>query len=326
MRRRKFLSLVGGAAAWPLTARAQQLALPAIGYLSSGTPKSDAAFYLAPFRQGLGETGYVEGQNVAIEYRWAEFQNDRLPSLAADLVHRSVTVIAAFGGTPPAVAAKAATSTIPIVFYSGVDPVKSGLVVSLNRPGGNLTGIAVLQAELVAKRIEVLHETVPKALVLALLVNPTNRYSETETQVADDGARRLGLQLHVVRASTANDIDIAFDTMAEVQAGALIVGADLFLHSQRKQLVTLAAKHALPTIYGERGYVTAGDLMSYGPNLLEVHRLIGIYCGKILKGAKAAELPVEQSKVEFVVNLKTAETLGITFPLPLVGRADEVIE
>jgi putative tryptophan/tyrosine transport system substrate-binding protein len=328
MRRREFITLVGGAVIiGPLAANAQQLAPPVIGYLSTGTPKSDAAFYLAPFRQGLGETGYIEGQNVAIEYRWAEFQNDRLPDMAADLVRRSVSVIATIGGTPPALAAKAATSTIPIVFYSGVDPVQFGLVASLNRPGRNLTGIAALQAELIAKRIELLHETVSKASVLALLVNPTNRYTETETQVVYDGARRLGLQLHVVRASTANDIDIAFDTMTETQAGALIVSADLFLHSQRKQLVALAAQRALPTIYPWREYVTAGGMMSYGPNLLEANRLIGVYSGKILRGAKAAELPVEQNtKVEFVVNLRTAESLGITFPLPLIGRADEVIE
>jgi putative ABC transport system substrate-binding protein len=202
-----------------------------------------------------------------------------------------------------------------------------GLLSASTGPGGNLTGIAALQAELIAKRIELLHEIVPKASALALLVNPTNHYTETETQVVDDGARRLGLQLHVVRASTANDIDMAFDGMAEVHAGALVVSADLFLHSQRKQLVTLAAKHALPTMYPWREFVTAGGLMSYGPNLLEANRLIGIYSGKILKGAKVAEFPVEQNtKVEFVVNLKTAETLGIIFPLPLVGRADEVIE
>jgi putative ABC transport system substrate-binding protein len=247
--------------------------------------------------------------------------------MAADLVRHSASVIATIGGTPPALAAKAATSTIPIVFYSGVDPVQFGLVASLNRPGGNLTGIAALQAELIAKRIELLHETVPKASVLALLVNPTNRYTETETQVVYDGARRLGLQLQVVRASTANDIDIAFNKLTEIQAGALIVSADLFFHNQRKQLVSSAAQHALPTIYPWREYVTAGGMMSYGPNLLEANRLIGVYSGKILKGAKAAELPVEQNtEVEFVVNLKTAESLGITFPLPLVGRADEVIE
>jgi putative ABC transport system substrate-binding protein len=328
LRRRDFIqAIVGSAAAWPLAAGAQQPAMPVIGYLSTGTLKSDATFYLAPFRQGLGETGYVEGQNVAIEYRWAEFQNDRLPEMAADLVRHSASVIATIGGTPPALAAKAATSTIPIVFYSGVDPVQFGLVASLNRPGGNLTGIAALQAELIAKRIELLHETVPKASVLALLVNPTNRYTETETQVVYDGARRLGLQLQVVHASTANDIDIAFNKLTEIQAGALIVSADLFFHNQRKQLVSSAAQHALPTIYPWREYVTAGGMMSYGPNLLEANRLIGVYSGKILKGAKAAELPVEQNtEVEFVVNLKTAESLGITFPLPLVGRADEVIE
>lgn len=328
MRRRQFFSLVGGAVVtWPLAARAQQPALPVVGYLSSGTPESDADFYLAAFRQGLREIGYTEGQNVAIEYRWAEFQNDRLPEMAGDLVRRSVTVIAAIGGTPPAVAAKAATTTIPVVFYSGVDPVKFGLVASLSRPGGNLTGIAALQAELIAKRIELLHETVPNESVLALLVNPTNRYTETETQVVYDNARPLGLQLQVVRASTVNDVGIAFDTMAQLRAAALVVSADLFLHSQRKQLVSLAAKHALPTIYAWREYVTAGGLMSYGPNLFEANRLIGVYCGKILRGVKAADLPVEQNtKVDFAINLKTAKTLGLTFSLPLVGRADEIIE
>ena len=301
--------------------------MPVIGYLSTGTLESDAVPFLAAFRQGLGETGYIEGQNVAIEYRLAEFQNDRLPAMAADLVRRSVTAIATIGGTPPALVAKAATSTIPIVFYSGVDPVQFGLVASLNRPGGNVTGVAALQAALIAKRIELLHETVPKASVVALLVNPTNRYTETETQVLYDGARSLGLQLHVVRASTVSDIDIAFGTVTELRPGALIISADLFLHSQREQLVALAAKHVLPTIYAWREYGTVGGLMCYGPSLFEAYRLVGVYIGKILKGAKPADMPVEQTtKVEFVINLKTAKTLGLTFPITLLGRADEVIE
>ena len=328
MERREFIKvIVGSAAMWSLAAQAQQSAMPVIGYLSTGTPETDAVPYLVAFRQGLRETGYIEGQNVAIEYRWAEFKNERLPAMAADLVRRSVAVIATIGGTPPALVAKAATSTIPVVFYSGVDPVQFGLVASLNRPGGNLTGIAALQGGLIAKRIEVLHETVPKASVVALLVNPTNRYTETETQIFYDSARSLGLQLHVVRASAASDIDMAFGKFTELGAGALLVSADLFLYSQRKQIVALAAKHALPTIYAWRENVTTGGLMSYGPSLFEANRLIGVYSGKILKGAKPAELPVEQqTKVEFVVNLKTAKTLGVTFSLPLVGRADEVIE
>jgi putative tryptophan/tyrosine transport system substrate-binding protein len=326
VRRREFLSLVCVATAWPLAVRAQQQAMPVVGYLSTGTPESDAE-YLVAFRQGLRETDYIEGQNVAIEYRWAEFQNDRLPAMAADLVRRSVTVMATIGGTPPALAAKAATSTIPVIFYSGVDPVQFGLVASLNRPGGNLTGIAALQGGLVAKRLELLHETAPKASVLALLVNPTNRYTETEAKIFYESARSLGLELYVVPASTVDDIDKSFGQFAELGAGALLVSADLFLHGQRKQIVALAAKHSLPTIYAWREDVTVGGMMSYGPSLFEANRLIGVYSGKILKGAKAADLPVEQqTKVEFVINLKTAKTLGVTFSLPLVGRADEVIE
>jgi putative tryptophan/tyrosine transport system substrate-binding protein len=329
MRRREFISLSVAAATigWPIVTRAQQPALPVIGYLSTGTPESDADPYLVAFRKGLEGTGYIEGQNVAVEYRWAEFQNDRLPAMAADLVRRSVTVIATIGGTPPALAARAATSTIPIVFYSGVDPVQFGLVASLNRPGGNLTGIAALQSGLVAKRLELLHETVPKAAVIALLVNPTNRYTETETKIFYESARSLGLELYVVPASTVDDIDKAFGQFAALGAGALLVSADLFLYAQRKQIVALAAKHALPAIYPWRENVTAGGMMSYGPSLFDANRLMGVYSGKILKGAKAADLPVEQqTKVEFVINFKTAKALGLTFSLPLEGRADEVIE
>jgi len=328
MRRREFTTLLGGAAAtWPLAVRAQQPAMPVIGYLTTGSPQSDAVPFLAAFRQGLGETGYVEGQNVTIEYRWAEFQYERLSAMAADLVHRQVTAIATIGGTPPALAAKAATSTIPIVFYFGIDPVEYGLVASLNRPNGNMTGVAALQAELVAKRIELLHELAPNAAVVAVLVNPTNRYTETETRVLQDGSRSLGLQLHILRASTAREIDAAFGTLAEIRAGALLVSADLFLFSRREQVVALAAQHALPSIYGWREYAALGGTMSYGPSLFDAYRLMGVYIGKILKGAKPADLPVQQTtKVEFVINLRTAKTLGLTFPLPLSGRADEVIE
>jgi putative tryptophan/tyrosine transport system substrate-binding protein len=326
LRRRQFLTLLGGAAAsWPFAARAQQPAMPVIGFLN-GASREEWTPFPAAFRQGLNEAGYFEGQNVTIEYRWAESQYDRLPALAADLVRRSVTVIAATT-TPAVLAAKAATSTIPIVFYLGVDSVELGLVTSFNRPGGNMTGVWGIQAELISKRIDVLHELMPKAAVVALLVNPTNRYTETETRLLQDAARSLGLQLHVLRASTVSDIDAVFGMLAELRVGALLVSADLFFLSRREQLVTLAAQHALPAIYAWREYAVAGGLMSYGPNLFDGYRLVGVYIGKILKGAKPADLPVEQAtKVEFLINLKAAKTLGLTFPITLSGRADEVIE
>jgi putative ABC transport system substrate-binding protein len=328
MKRRDFITLLGGAvAAWPLWAWAQQAAKPVVGYLSAGTRESDAVPYLAPFRQGLKEMGYAEGRNVEIEYRWAEFQNDRLAQLAADLVRRSVDVIATIGGSPPAFAARAVTTKVPIVFYSGVDPVKSGLVQSLNRPGGNATGIAALQAQLIEKRIEIINETVPSAQIVTLLINPTNPYSETETEILYGGARFLKLFLHVVRASRAADFEAAFKEIVGHRTQALLISADLFLHSQREKLVALAARHAMPTIYPWREYVAAGGMMSYGPSLLEASKLIGVYSGKILRGADPAELPVEQhTRVEFAINLKTAKTLDLTFSLPLLGRADEVIE
>jgi len=327
MRRREFITLMAGSAAWPFTAQAQQPVMPVVGYLSTGTPQTDAEPYLIPFRQGLNTLGYVEGRNVAIEYRWAEFKNERLPELAGDLIRRSVAVIATIGGTPPALAAKAMTSTIPIIFYSGIDVVKSGLVASLNRPGGNLTGIAALQAQLIAKRIQLLSETVHKAQIITLLVNPTNRYTDTETEILYEGARSLNLQLHVVRAESATEFEAAFKEIKDLRTEALLVSADLFLYSQREKLVSLANLHALPTIYPWREYVTAGGLMSYGPSLSEASRLIGIYSGKILRGANPAELPVEQhTRVEFVINLITAKVQGLAFSLPLLGRADEVIE
>jgi putative ABC transport system substrate-binding protein len=266
--RRGLLAALGGAvAAWPLATRAQQAAMPVIGYLSYTSSEYDAALSLPAFRLGLRETGYVEGQNVTIEYRWAEFQYERLALMAADLVRRPVTAIAALGGTPPALAAKAATSTIPIVFSVGIDPVEFGLVTSLNHPGGNMTGFAALQGELVAKRIEVLHEMVPKTAVVALLVNPNNRYTETETRVLQDAAHSLGLELHVVRASTTSGIDTAFEAAVALQPGVLLVSADLFLLSQHKQILALAAQHALPAMYPWREYVAAGGLLSYGPSL-----------------------------------------------------------
>ena len=328
MRRREFIALLGGAAAaWPLAARAQQPAMPVIGYLSYTSAELEAAALLPAFREGLREIGYVEGQNVTIEYRWAEFQYERLTPMAVDLVGHSVTAIAALGGTPPALVAKAATSTIPVVFQVGINPVEFGLVTSLNRPGGNMTGIAALQGELVAKRIELLHEMVPKATAVALLVNPNNGYTETETRALQDGAHSLGLALHVVRASTPSEIDRAFGTLADLRPGALLVSADLFLLSRHKQVVALAAQHALPAMCPWREFAVAGSLMSYGPNLSDAYRRQAIYIGKILKGAKPADLPVEQSTTfELVINLKTANTLGLALPITLSGRADEVIE
>jgi len=328
MRRREFITLLGGAAAgWPLTSRAQQPAMPVIGYLTTGTPESDAVPFLAAFREGLRATGHIEGKNVAIEYRWAEFQMDRLPLLAADLVRRQVAAIAAIGGTPTALVAKAATSTIPVVFYLGIDPVRFGLIASLNRPGGNMTGVAALQAELVAKRVELLHELVPKATAIALLVNPTNRYTETETQVTQDGVRALGLQLRVLNASTASEIDAALKSLGQFPADVLLVSADLFLLSRREQIIAHAAERALPAIYAWHEYATVGGLMSYGPNLFDAYRLVGVYVGKILNGAKPADIPVEQTTtVDFAINMKTAKKLGLVFPIPLLGLADEVIE
>jgi putative ABC transport system substrate-binding protein len=327
VRRREFVTLLGGAAAtWPFGARAQA-SMPVIGYLTTGSPKSDAVPFLAAFRRGLSEIGYVEGQNVTIEYRWGEFQMDRLPEMAADLVRRQVAAIAAIGGTPTSLVAKAATSTVPIVFYLGIDPVQFGLVASLNRPGTNMTGVAALQADLVAKRVEVLHELVPTAATVALLVNPTNRYTETETQVAQESAQSLGLRLHVLRASSAEDFDAAFGALAQMRADTLLVSADLFLHSQRDQIVAHAAQYSLPAVYPWREYVSVGGLMCYGPSLFDAYRLVGVYTGKILKGARPGDLPVEQNtKLEFVINLMTARTLGLAFPLTLSARADEVIE
>jgi putative ABC transport system substrate-binding protein len=326
LKRREVIKLIGCAtAAWPLTARAQQ-PMPVIGYLSTGSPEPDD-FRLIAFRQGLAETGYVEGQNVAIEYRWAPAQYDRLPALAADLVRRQVTVIAA-AGIPPTFAAKAVTSTIPIAFLAGVDPVEFGLIASLNQPGGNITGVAILTAELAAKRLELLHELVPRAAVIALLVNPADpAATEAETRNLQDAVRSLGLQLHILPASTANEIDSAFETLVELRAGALVVSTDPLFTNQRAQIVALAASHAVPAIYVWREFATAGGLISYGTDLTDTYRQLGIYTGKILKGAGTADLPVQQIvKIELVINLTTAKALGLTIPLTLSGRADEVIE
>jgi putative ABC transport system substrate-binding protein len=319
MKRREFI--VGGASALTLPARAQQ-ALPVIGYISL---PGVADGILSAFRQGLNETGYVDGRNVVIEHRVGQY--DLLPALVGDLVRRQTAVIVATGGTPAAFAAKAATSTIPIVFYLGADPVKLGLVASLNRPGGNMTGVVILSVELAAKRLELLHEFLPSAAVFVLLVNPGNPITEPQIKNVGDAARAFGLKLHVLKASTDNDIDAAFATLVELRPDALMVGADPFLTSRREKLAALAARWAVPAIYGWREFVAAGGLMSYAPNLSEGMRQIGVYAGRILNGAQPADLPVEQvTKVELVINLKTAKALGLTVPPTLLARADEVIE
>jgi putative tryptophan/tyrosine transport system substrate-binding protein len=327
MRRREFITLLGGAAAWPLAARAQQPAMPVIGYLGSESPDAFAG-RLRAFRQGLSETGYVEGNNVAIEYRWAENQYDRFPALMADLVRREVTVIVAVTGTPPALAAKAATATIPIVFATAGDPVALGLVASLNRPGGNLTGVATLTVELGPKQLEVLGELVPTATIIALLVNPTNpTNAERLSRDLQAAARTLGLQLHVLHASTERDFDAVFASLPRLRAGALVIGSDPFFNSRSQKLVALALHHAMPTMYPFREYAMAGGLISYGNSFADAHRQVGVYTGSILKGAKPADLPVQQAtKVELIVNLKTAKALGLTVPPTLLARADEVIE
>jgi putative ABC transport system substrate-binding protein len=329
MRRREFSTLLGGAATastvGPFAARAQQNATPVVGYLSSGTPSLGAP-YEAALRQGLSEIGYVEGQNLAIEYRWAEGRFDRLPALAADLVGRKVDVIVA-AGPHPAHAAKNATSTIPIVFDSGDDPVISGLVASLARPGGNLTGVSFLTVELDPKRIELLAELVPQAKVIALLANPSIPTTEYMMPALQEAARAKGVQLYILKASTESEIDAAFASLVQRQAGALAVSADPFFWVRREQFVALAARHAVPAIYELRGYATAGGLISYGPSLTAILHQMGIYAGKILKGAKPADLPVVQpTTFELVINLKTAKALGLTIPPSILSRADEVIE
>jgi len=324
--RRAFMTLIGSTAvAWPLTARAQQPATPVIGLLNSGSP-SKFEYLGRAFRKGLSENGYVEGGNVEFEYRWAEGHYDRLPALAADLVRRQVTVITAEGVTS-ALAAKAATTTVPIVFYFGGDPVELGLVASLNRPGGNLTGVTPLNTALGPKRLELLHELVPAASTIALLVNPTGTSAEGQLRDLPGAARTIGVQLHVLRASSERDFDTVFAALGGLRVGALLIGNDGFFTDRIEQLAALAIRHAVPAIYPYREFAAAGGLMSYGGSITNAYHLMGVYAGRILKGEKPGDLPVQQAtKIELILNLKTAGVLGIKLPPTLLARADEVIE
>jgi len=327
MRRREFIAGVGGAAAWSVGVRAQQPAIPVIGYLSDGS-RETRRDYLAPFLRGLAEIGYVEGRDVTIEYRWAEDRNDRLPDLAADLVRRQVAVIATPNGTAAALAAKAATQSIPVVFLVGADPVQVGLVGSLNRPGGNLTGVVSLSGELGAKRLELLHEAVPAATLIGYLTNPTNPiYANAEARSVQAAAGPLGVGLLTLNASEPGEIETSYRSLIQRQAGALLVSSDLFFSSALDQILALAARHRVPTMFTRREMVAAGGLMSYGLDLAEMVRQVGVYTGRILKGEKPADLPVHQSvKVVLVINLKAAKSLGLTIPLTVLAIADEVIE
>jgi ABC-type uncharacterized transport system substrate-binding protein len=325
MRRREFITLVGGAAAWPLTARAQQPKVPVIGFLGVRSP--DDTVTLAAFRRGLSEGGFVEGQNVTIEYRWAIGQYDRLPAQAAELVQKPVAVLVSAGGEPAALAAKAATSTIPIVFTIGDDPVKLGLVASFNRPGGNLTGINIFTTTLEAKRLGLLHELVPQAAAIGVLLNANFPAAERQLRDVQGAARAIGLQIHALRANIDREIEVAFETVASQRIAALAVAASPFFTTRRDKIVALAARHAVPTMYTAREYAVDGGLMSYGIDVPDVYRQIGLYAARILKGAKPADLPVLQpTKFETVINLKTAKALRLTIPDKLLALADEVIE
>ena len=326
MRRREFITLLGGAAAaWAVPARAQQPAMPVIGFLA-GQSRQGRTYLTAALKQGLSETGYIEGQNTGIEYRWAENQYNRLPELAVELLARKVAVIVA-GPLPAALAAKAATADIPIVFAIGGDPVKSGLVASLNRPDGNVTGVSFFTTTLEPKRLELLQEVSPNVAVIAMLLNPKSLDYENQVRDVQTAARSIGQQIVILNASSEHDIENAFATIVQQRIGAILIGSDPFFTDQRNQLVALAALHGIPAIYQWREFTEAGGLMSYGTSLTDAYRSVGNYVGRILKGTKSADLPVQQStKVELVINLKTARALGLTFPLPLSGRADEVIE
>jgi putative tryptophan/tyrosine transport system substrate-binding protein len=325
MRRREFIALLGGlVAAWPPATQAQKAAIPVIGFLSSASAPQ-FGHLVAAFRSGLNEAGFVEGQNVLIEYRWADGDYNRLPTLAAELVNQPVTALAATGGS--AVAAKAVSSTVPIVFTVGDDPVKHGLVASLSRPGGNATGVVILVADLSSKRLELLHELVPTVTSVAVLANPNNPSMEAQSKGLEQAARITGLRLHFLNASDDQELDAAFTNIRQLGVDALLVGADPFLHSRRKHLVELAARSTIPAIYEWREFVEAGGLMSYGPSITDLYRQAGIYMGRILKGAKPADLPVLQpTKFEFVINLKTAKALGLQVPTTLLAQADQVIE
>jgi putative ABC transport system substrate-binding protein len=327
MQRRQFITLLGGTVAtWPSAARAQQPAMPVIGYLGAETPIAFASRVRA-FRQGLGEAGYVEGQNVAIEFRWAEGQHNKLAALATDLAERQVTVIVAPGGAPAALAAKAATTTIPIVFEMGADPIAVGLVDSLNRPTGNATGVTSLSVEVTPKRLEFLHELIPTADLFAVLINPTSPTAESQSRNLQTFARARGLQLHVLQASSEREVDAALATLPKLQVAGLVFASDTMFGTHGEQLAILTVRHAVPAIHQSRDFTIAGGLMSYGGSFFESHREAGIYTGRIIKGDPPADLPVQQvTKVELFINVKTAKTLGMTFPRSLLARADQVIE